>query len=213
MKKTLLLSVAALFFVSCASIISGSDQMIKVDSNIEGATITIIKLDEKDESKKTINVGKTPFNGKIPRIKNAVLQVEKAGYKTQKINMSTETNMVFLLNILSGGTTGTSTDYSTGALFKYSPGSYMANLEPGGNAGIDIDKFRKESLIRIFSIVNFDKLNKEIAAGKGKYINTLYELYGAETKNDKDSKLSDMRGALEKSHTIPGFAEMMVRVL
>lgn len=213
MRNLLLLMISALFFVSCATIISGSDQMIKVDSNIEGAKITIIKSDEKDESKKTIDVGKTPFNGKVPRITNAILQVEKAGYKTQKINMNTETNMVFLLNILIGGTTGTSTDYSTGALFKYAPGSYMANLEPAGNADINMKNFKKESLIRIFSIVNFDKLNKEIATGKGKYLNTLYELYGANTKTDKDQKLTRMRDALMKSYTIPGFAEMMVKVL
>jgi hypothetical protein len=205
MKKLLALVSMGILLSGCASIISGKTQVITVTSNTEGAEVSIVNLD----NNQVFILGNTPFTGASPRISKAKLVVKKEGFKTAEIALSSETNMVFLVNILSSGVFGTSTDYSTGALYKYSPNAFLANLEPNRSA-LEIEKFRKESAVRVFAVMNYDCLSSDLAQGKGEYLNSLYELYNAKTTIQKNNVCSFAREAHAQSSSVTDFASVLV---
>ena len=118
--RLVILSLTFLFLTSCASILSGKQQDFTVNSNVSGAKITLNGQ----------SIGTTPYVGKIARSKEgAILEVSKPGYATKKYALKTKVNGFFWVNILSGGVFGSSTDYSTGAMFEYAPGVINVDLE------------------------------------------------------------------------------------
>lgn len=194
--------------IGCATIVDGKTQIVSISSNIDGADIVII------DTKKgtTIKVGTTPFTGAVPRIHHAILKVSKNGYKSTQLAMNTEVNYIFLGGIITGGTTGTTTDYSTGALWRYTPSSYMANLEPVTNAA-SIEKFRRESPVRIFSLMNYDRLTSDIAAGRGEYLDSLYSMYNTSNNDQKDLLLKQLKQIHKRSTSIEEFSTGLVELL
>jgi len=110
MKKTLLLTTitgAMFMFSGCATVLSGKTQKISINSNpsgikvqVDDQTLTtpasfIVKRENKD---KTIKVNE----GKCKKI----------------ITLNKKINPVFFVNIFSGAL-GSTTDYATGAMWKY----------------------------------------------------------------------------------------------
>ena len=206
MKKFLVLVSMGVFLTSCATVVSGSKQSISITSNVEGASISLINM----SSNKETPLGKTPFIGNAPRYKSAKLVIKKEGFKTAEILLGSETNWVFLAGAMSpySGLSSTSTDFSTGAIYKYAPASYMANLEPAGSAS-NLKKFQKESSIRIFALLNYDRLCNDIAFGKGKYLDSVNDFYGAKDDAAKLNVLSFVKEAQVKSESVPDFAQRL----
>ncbi len=114
---TLLLSI-----VGCSSVINGTKQMISINSNVKGADVIVDGH----------NVGKTPFNGKVKRGSDTTVTLQKDGYSSKTIVMSDEVAPAFWANglFLHGFGLSSTTDYATGAMYKYSPASYQIDLEP-----------------------------------------------------------------------------------
>lgn len=205
MKKIAFLSCIAfaLAFAGCASIVNGSTQIITVSSNVEGADIVLVDLEKNTE----VSIGKTPFTGPIQRLKNGKLIVKKDGSKPVEVVLTSEVNPLIVGNILCGGTLGTSTDYGTGALWRYSPASYMANLAPG-KAGLT-ERFQKESKMRHFALLNYDRISDDLASGKGQYLDSICDLYGANTSESKREVVSFVAETHKSSVSIPEFANRM----
>jgi hypothetical protein len=114
MSVCMLLTVA-----NCATLFGGSTQVVSINSNVSGATIELDGL----------AVGLTPFTGEVSKNKK-VLQLKKEGYEPKTIVLSTGIATIFWLNILFPGVYGSSTDYSTGAMYNYSPANFQVDLEP-----------------------------------------------------------------------------------
>jgi uncharacterized protein YceK len=140
MKRIGLLIIAALCLSGCASMVSGTNQNIEIDSEPSGATVTvgIEKRDYSYENNTTTYTkkistsriaGVTPITVSIPR-KDGIVQISKEGYKTQLIEMKRGLNPWFLGNIVLTSLLSSSIDTSTGAISEYKPGQYMITLEP-----------------------------------------------------------------------------------
>lgn len=105
---------------ACATIVKGTKQLVTVDSNVREADVVV----------NGVIVGKTPFNGPIPRGSSTQVTVKKEGYFPKTITLATETETAFWGNILTGGVLGSSTDSGSGAMHKYSPATFQLDLSP-----------------------------------------------------------------------------------
>lgn len=109
MKKTLLMAslVAAstTLFTGCATIISGDNQNINLQSKKEQT----VSIDGKVyTSPSVVSVERTN--------KDAVLKVKDCN---KQILLKKEVNPVFFVNILSGGAFGSTTDYASDSMWQY----------------------------------------------------------------------------------------------
>lgn len=123
MKKTIyayLLS-SSLLLSSCATIVSGSKQNVRFDSNPSSATIFI------DE----VEVGKTPFEIKLARNSEHDVQIKLDGYQTYNTSLTKKFNAWYLGNILIGGIIGLIVDPITGAIYNLTPSEINAQLNKG----------------------------------------------------------------------------------
>lgn len=110
MKKELLLIAlslaSAIMFSGCATIFSGKQQAINLTSTPSGKMVTIAGRTVKTPSIITINRGQD-------NLKLTSTDCDNQKLVTKKINP------VFFVNILSAGVFGSTTDYSSGAMWKY----------------------------------------------------------------------------------------------
>lgn len=193
-----------LVFGGCATMISGSSQVISVNSNINDADVTLVDL----QNNKEISLGKTPFCGAVPRLKMAKLIVKKDGYKPAEIALGSDANLMFLVNVFNPfGLCGTTTDYSNGSVYQYSPSNFMADLAPG--KAVKSGRFVKESRMRQFALLNYDRISDDLAAGRGQYLDSIYDLCGAKTPSSKCEILGFVSEAHKASRSIPEFANAM----
>ena len=132
MKFQLVAVVTGIFLLSgCATIVSGTTQMIKVDSNPQGAQVFTATVKEKDGQKIYSDrkpAGVTPVTVAVERKDGAIL-VEKAGFDSVDVPLHRSLNNwvfgdVALLSLLS-----TSIDTSTGASNQFDPGQYLVELK------------------------------------------------------------------------------------
>ncbi|MGA0164382.1 MAG: PEGA domain-containing protein [Bdellovibrionota bacterium] len=125
MKITYLISlvgISVLTLSGCATIMKGRSQVVSINSNVKDAEITI---DGKV-------VGRTPYNGPIERGSDTSVTLSKAGYESKTVVLNTEFENVFWGNIILGGSFGSSTDYGTGAMYKYSPATINIDIVKSG---------------------------------------------------------------------------------
>ncbi len=111
---------AAALTAGCASVVSGQEQALQINSNVSGADVLI----------DGVLVGKTPFSGQVKKGAKTTLTVRKDGFKERTVQMSTEIEGAFWGNIIIGGVLGSSTDYGTGAMYRYAPNVIQVDLEP-----------------------------------------------------------------------------------
>jgi hypothetical protein len=130
--RYLALACAAVAFSGCASIQSGTTQQVKISSNPAGATV-YVALKTVVNGLPTITnkvaVGVTPLTVTLSRKHGAVL-VEKAGYVTEEVPLTTKMNPWVWGDILLTSPLSTSIDTSTGASKEYDPGEYVIDLKP-----------------------------------------------------------------------------------
>lgn len=120
--KALIIAVSALALLAttgCSTIIKGKDQVVTINSNVEDAQITV----------NGVPVGKTPFTGPILRNSKTVVGVSKDGYVTKNVTLDTSIEPIFWGNIIIGGVLGSTTDASTGSMYKYAPATIQIDLE------------------------------------------------------------------------------------
>ncbi|MBC5863320.1 PEGA domain-containing protein [Flavobacterium sp. K77] len=123
MKKSFI--SASLAFVllcsSCATIVSGSKQNVKFESNPSQATILV------DE----VEVGKTPFEIKLSRKSEHEVLIKLDGYKNYQTTLTKKFNAWYLGNILIGGLVGLIIDPVTGAIYNLTPKQVNAEMTKG----------------------------------------------------------------------------------
>jgi hypothetical protein len=123
MRKTIILSslAIALLTTSCATIISGSKQNVKFDSNPSTATIFI------DE----VEVGKTPFEIKLTRRSEHSVMIKLEGHQTYETKLTKKFNGWYIGNLLFGGLIGLIIDPITGAMYNLTPDQVNAQMNKG----------------------------------------------------------------------------------
>lgn len=107
-KKLLMTSsiiCATVLFTGCATIISGDNQNINLQSKKE----QIVSIDGKEYT--------SPAIVSLERVnKDAILKVKDCN---KQVLLKKEVNPVFYVNILSGGVFGSTTDYSSDSMWQY----------------------------------------------------------------------------------------------
>ena len=104
------LVLSTLLLTNCASIVSGSQQELTIDSYPQDTDVYI------NGSPKGI----TPLTIKVGRdVTKQRIEIQKEGYQSSPVNLSTKVNPWFWGNIIIGGLLGSSTDSSTGANSAY----------------------------------------------------------------------------------------------
>ena len=135
--RNVVLALAGSFMLSaCASIVTGTKQSIKVDSNPQGAKVYTAVRSKKDGQQgallKRVEAGVTPTTVSVAR-KDGVIELEKDGYDSAEVPLDRGMNNWVWGDIVLTSLLSTSIDTSTGAAWSYDPDQYVVNLKPAGS--------------------------------------------------------------------------------
>jgi hypothetical protein len=133
-------------------------------------------------------LGKTPLTHTFDRETSGqkVLSIKKQGHKSHKLELvktldeKSLLNFVFFLTTM--GATSWGIDAISGNMIKYSPNSYLIELEKEGHSINQIDNTRRQRLH--FVVLNYADLIKDIAKGNGEYLKAYYEIRPSEQISD-----------------------------
>jgi hypothetical protein len=192
--------VMASLSAGCASIFSGTSQEMVFNSNPDGATVTV---DGRE-------VGKTPLAIKVPRGSAKPLLFNKDGYKPLLMQMDSDINPFFWINILC--TYGSTTDGLTGAVHKYSPSQYMVTLMPLSAGSLPIEQntsLSENQKIKDFVVISYRQIRTDLSKGGGDYLKSLLSMLNTPAA-DFDATVKKIRGLAEAYPTIPEFADRVI---
>lgn len=186
-KSALLISLGvilslSLFSIGCASIATGTHQLVTITSNVDGATVSL----------DGVKVGKTPFTGEIKK-NGKILLIEKEGYKPHSIALSKSLEGMFWGNIITGGTLGSITDFATGAAYQYAPASYQVELI---SSGTSVTYFKQQYELKKYAMLNMSNISIDLSNNGGPYLESL--IYLTKMENNKHS-VEVIRNILVKS--------------
>lgn len=198
--------VLGLTLGGCATIISGTAQMMTVNANVDGAQVHLIT-----EAGEQL-LGTTPLSTQVKRGQEGTLRVSAEGYRPYQSALNKKINSVFWVNILMGGTFGSTTDYSTGAMYVYEPSTYMVTLQPVGQSTEERNAWQRREALRGFVLLNNDALVSDLAAGDGEYIDVLVHVLAVKA-DDRAEAIERWRDGYAASKAATEFAEMMVAEL
>lgn len=119
---------------------------------------------------------------------------------------------MFWVNILSGGVFGSSTDYSTGAMYQYEPSTFMVSLQPGQQSTAQRNDWQRREGLRSFVLLNNQAIVSDLAAGDGEYVDVLVDVLAVKPEG-RDGAIERWRAVYAASKTALEFAEMMVAEL
>jgi hypothetical protein len=119
----LLLSSAAAFLPSCATITRGTQEVLVIDSTPQAANVQL----------STGHSGETPASFKVPRRDTIQATISKKGYKTRSISIPTQISggggAAMAGNLIFGGLVGAAVDGGTGAMYEHKPNPLHVTLE------------------------------------------------------------------------------------
>ena len=199
--------VLGLTLGGCATIISGSSQIMTVNANVDGAQVHLIT-----EAGGETLLGTTPLTTRVKRGQEGSLRVSAEGYRSYQSALNKKINNVFWVNILLGGTFGSTTDYTTGAMYEYEPSTFMVSLQPAEQSTEEMNDWQRREALRGFVLHNSQVLVSDLAAGDGEYIDVLVYVLAAEPENRAEA-IERWRAGYAASETAAEFAEMMVAEL
>ncbi|MCK6600393.1 MAG: PEGA domain-containing protein [Bacteroidetes bacterium] len=129
------------FFSSCATIMKGGNQEMKVNSTPGDAKITVT-----NQAGVAVFEGKTPAKFKLKKDKDYVVTVSLDGYKDQKVSVSPGAiEGAFWGNICIGGVIGVVIDIAAGSWKKLEPNDITVNLTTASLDG------KSEALYAVFT--------------------------------------------------------------
>lgn len=131
-RKILSLTLSMCFISSCATMINTEKQKVTIDSLPQNANIFVAEVKGKKETRTLVErrlVGVTPMTVSLKR-KNSAVILEKEGYQPAEVPLKRSDSALILGNIITGGTTGTSIDMSSGASIEFDPSQYLVELQP-----------------------------------------------------------------------------------
>lgn len=173
----------------CATIASGTSQVISVSSNVDGATIYL------DEAQ----IGTTPFAGPVKKGKS-MIRLEAPGYRNENVSLSKSLDPVFWGNIILGGTLGSITDFGTGAAYQYAPASYQVEMRASGQGE---EAFVRQLVTRKFAMIFIDEISRDLRQGGGDHLSALLQIIndGAAVTVDAASVSNAMK--LSRGEPVP----------
>lgn len=143
----------------CATIIDGSNQDLHFHSTPSEAEVKINGR----------AVGRTPVTVSRDRKRDDLrIEISKDGYQTHHGVLESDLNMVFLVNLVSGGAFGSTTDYATGAMWQYKPGSYRTELAPAEHEARR--EWRREMQVVELIMNHYPELQADLQAGQGPHL-------------------------------------------
>lgn len=188
--------VAALALTGCATLFSGTQQTVTINSNISGAKIY---LDGKE-------IGQTPFAGNM-RKGGTTLVIKADGYEDAEVKLAKTVTGVFFLNFLSGGLVGTTTDLATSAIWSYSPNAFHAELKPVGSTSYTPEKLR-ELAVKEFAMVHCQLLASELSVGGGEHVDALVRGIMQVPASEESAVRAEIASLVEKTGAnAPRFGE------
>ena len=166
-----------LTITNCVTITKGTEQLVTVNANVEGASVAL----------DGIIIGTTPFASTIPKNQNS-LTISKEGYETYTMALSKEIDPNFFGNIITGGTIGSITDFATGAAYTYSPSNYQVELRKEGET---VTEFSRRFHLRQYALLNMSEIAIDLGNGEGEYLETLLVLSNLSNTNENIELLKD----------------------
>ena len=195
--------VLGLTVVGCATLLGGGgSQDITVNANVAGAEVAL----------NGVPLGTTPLTVNISRKTTGLLTISSEGYQTLTVGLERTTNGWFWGNILSGGLLGSSTDYATGAMYKYEPSTYFVSLQEVDQTSAQMNDWRKRESLRSFVLLNSEALVSDLATGDGEYVDVLIDALAVAPEGRSDA-IERWRASYVASRTVADFAERMVAEL
>jgi hypothetical protein len=195
-----------LMVTGCATIISGTSQLMTVNANVDGAEVHLL-TEEGDRL-----LGTTPLTTRVKRGYEGTLRVTAEGYRPYESALNKKINSVFWVNILSGGVFGSTTDYTSGAMYEYEPSTYMVSLQPAGQSNEERSDWQRREQLRGFVLLNNDALVSDLAAGYGEYVDVLVHVLAVK-QEDRAEAIERWRAGYAASKTAAEFAETFVAEL
>lgn len=185
---------------SCSSVINGTTQEITINSNVEGAEVTLNGLP----------LGTTPvIRARIKREEKYFLRIRKEGYKDYDTTLHTAFDKWFWGNIVIGGLLGSTTDMLTGTTHLLDPNTIYVKLNPVSESSVLKDKSEEDGVLKDFIITSYSQIKKDINNGAGEYLNSLAQMLNYTNKSELLKKL---KAVLELEETIPGFAKEVAKL-
>ena len=148
-----MIAFTVLVFTSCATILSGTSDEIRFDSDPEGASIMLDGL----------KLGKTPATVTIkrPGFGNKEITLKLDGYEDRTFMLQKEFNTMAICNL--AGWPGWVIDIITGSVMKYSKTNYDLDLDP---KAFNLNELEKDQLGRYIvpdiykrSVIVYDEIN------------------------------------------------------
>lgn len=117
MKKILVVALSSLVLLlsGCATIISGSNQTLTFNSDVEGVNVYVDGA----------LIGKTPVSASFKKNKVQTVMFTKEGYESVTRNVTKEFDPTAVLNIFWDLST---TDFITGAVYEYAPNAIYVEM-------------------------------------------------------------------------------------
>lgn len=176
MKFTTLVLISVIL-AGCATIISGTSNVISFSTNADPVRVYIDGL----------NVGNTPLKVAVEKKvgKGRVVRFEKAGYMKQEFNLKSKFDTVAILDITSVITSG-GIDVITGAIMEYDPRQYHVEMLVNDEALLKGQS--KQIQFASFVLTNADAIKENLATGGGEALDTLLFLVNSGHSSFKFTK-------------------------
>lgn len=104
---------------SCATIFTGTKDVVRMETNPDGAKVLMNNIDQ----------CKTPCDMTVDRaLGSKIITIEKAGFETKTIQLNSTFNPIAILDVFT--IVGLIVDVATGSVRKFEPKKYSLELEP-----------------------------------------------------------------------------------
>lgn len=202
--RSALLPVVFVFLTGggCATILGGSTQLLIVNSNVDGAEVRL----------NDIRLGVTPLTVNLERGQTGVLKVTADGYKPHSVALNKKVSSLFFVNILSGGAFGSSTDYSTGAMYEYEPSTFMITLQPEEMGLEGRQEWMRTEALRGLVLLNNEAIVSDLASGNGEHLDLLFDVLSVDPEDRQDA-VDRWRAGYAGSNTALEFSEFILAEL
>jgi len=182
----------------CATIVSGTDQLMTFDSEPEGATVSVAGR----------VVGKTPLSIQLKKKKKQQLTFEKEGYKSHTTQLDTKVDSWFWGDVVLLSLVSTTTDAVSGAMHEYSPDQYFVTLTPENN--FDVTR-TKSGQIKEFVMAFGDEIRLELSTGGGEKTDALLAIIGTEESGKNTAILALQKLSLGNENDMD-FANSIIKL-
>lgn len=178
----IIFSVTITLSGGCATIVAGSSQTVTFDSSPQGANVLIDGQ----------TFGATPTSISLKKGDHETISFQLQDYRTVSMDLGTRVEPWFFGNFILGGLFGTTTDMSSGAIYKYSPDRYFVTLTPKENPP---ELLNHTQQVERFIVVNFRELQSASATQNptdNEYFKSLVVMIGATTNDEVNRNLTEI---------------------